>query len=117
MANFTASSGAGGGGCLLEWSLSFDDAANTVTISATHAHFDGSQAPAPQQADVTFQLSTGQSISINLLTARLSTGQLFDGNAATMLNSGPRTRTNVKLSVTADRAKLITHSTQYLPPV
>lgn len=122
MANFSASSGASGwspslnGPCTLEWSLVFDDAANTVTVNATHVKNDGQPAPVPQQAQITLQLNGGQSISLNLITARLSTGQLFDGNAATMLNGGSRTRSGVTLSVSANRAKLITHSTEYQPP-
>lgn len=117
MANFSASSGASGFGCSLEWTLVFDDAANTVTVNATHRKLsDGTAAPAPQQAQITFTLNSGASISLNLITARLSTNQLFDGNSATMLNAGNRTRTNVRLRISADRAALITHSTEYLPP-
>lgn len=116
MADFFASSGAGGGGCLLEWDLHFNDAADTVTITATHKHFDGSPAPDPQQAQITVTLNTSVSVSVNLLTGRLSTGQAFDGTATAIINSGPRTRTGVRLKVSADRAALITHSTEYLPP-
>jgi hypothetical protein len=115
--NFSASSGASGLGFTLEWSLDFDDAANTITINATHVrNSDGAPAPAPQQAELTFRLSNNQSIGVNLITGRLTNGQLFDGTNATMINSGPRTRSGVTLSVSADRASLITNSTSYVPP-
>jgi hypothetical protein len=116
MATFFASSAAGGNGSRLDWTLDFDDTANTATVNATHTHFDGSPSPDPQQAALTFRLNTGQSITVDLLTGLLSTGAPFDGTASTMINTGPRTRTNVKLSVSNDRAKLITYSTTYLPP-
>lgn len=116
MANFSASSGASGLGCALDWDLAFDDAANTVTVNATHAHVDGSPASDPQQAQLTFTLNNGQSIGLNLLTGRLSNNQAFDGTATAIINSGPRTRTNVRLQISADRAAIITHSTQYIPP-
>lgn len=116
MADFFASSGAGGNGCLLEWALRFDDSANTVTVNATHAHFDGSAAPDPQQAQITLTLNSSVSIGLNLLTGRLTNGQPFDGAATKIINSGDRTRTNVRLKISADRAALITHSTEYLPP-
>lgn len=111
MANFSASSGADSRGSHLEWSLVFNDAVDTVTIDASYS----GPAPAPQVAKITIMLNTSVSITLDLLTARLSTGQLFDGDAATMLNSGPRTRTGVRLKVSADRAALITHSTEFLP--
>lgn len=116
MADFFASSGAGGNGCLLEWTLHFDDAADTVTVNATHAHFNGSPAPDPQQAQITLTLNSSVSIGLNLLTGRLTNGQAFDGTATKIINSGDRTRTGVRLKVSADRARLITHSTEYLPP-
>lgn len=116
MADFFASSAAGGNGCRVDWTLNFDDTANTVTIEATHTHFDGSPAPDPQQASITFRLNSGQSITVDLLTGLLSSGGAFDGTASKIINSGPRTRTNVRLSVSTDRAKLITYSTSYLPP-
>ena len=117
MANVSASSGASGLGCILEWSLLFDDAANTVTINATHKRTDGALAPDPQQAQITTTLDTNQTVTVDLLTATIQPGgQLFDGDPASMLNSGPRTRTNVKLKVSADRAAVLTFSTQYQPP-
>lgn len=116
MADIFASSAAGGNGCRLDWTLDFDDVANTVTINATHKRFDGSAAPDPQQAQITFTLNSNVSISLNLLTGLLSQGGAFDGTAGNMLNTGNRTRTNVRLSVSANRARTITHSTQYLPP-
>lgn len=116
MANFFASSAAGGHGCRLDWTLDFDDVANTVTVQATHAHFDGSPSPDPQQADLTFTLNTSVSITLNLLTGMLSQGGAFDGTASEIINSGPRTRTGVRLSLSSGRAKVITFSTAYLPP-
>lgn len=116
MADIIAESAAGGNGCRLDWNLDFDDVANTVTVTATHTRFDGSPAPDPQQAQLTLQLNTSVAISLNLLTGRLSNGQAFDGTATKIINSGPRTRTGVRLSVSTDRARLITFSTEYLPP-
>jgi hypothetical protein len=117
MANFSASAGAYGGGCKLLWSLEFDDAADTVTVTATHARFDDSPAPVPQQAQITFTLNGGVSIGLNLLTGRLTNNQPFDGTATAIINSGLRVRTGVRLQISAGRAALITHSTTYLPPV
>lgn len=116
MAIFSASAGAYGNHCKLIWSLDFDDVANTVAITATHTHFDDTPAPDPQQAALTFTLNTSQSISLDLLTGLLSAGGAFDGTASKIINSGARIRTNVRLKVSADRAKLITFSTAYLPP-
>lgn len=121
MADFFASSGAGGNGCLLEWALDFDDSANTVTVSSTHKHFNGTAAPDPQIARVTITLNTTVDITLDLLTGRLlnaqgGQGQAFDGTATKIINSGDRTRTGVRLKISADRAALITHSTEYLPP-
>lgn len=116
MASFSASSAAGGNGCRLDWSLVFDDVANTLALNATHTHFDGSPAPDPQQAEITFQLNTGQLITVDLLTGMMSQGGAFDGTASKIVNSGQRVRTNVRLRLSTDRAKLITFSTQYMPP-
>lgn len=116
MADIFAEGGAGGNGYRLSWTLDFDDVANTVTIDATHARLDGSPASDPQRAEITVQLNSGQAITVDLLTGMMSTGQAFDGTASTMLNTGPRTRTNVKLSVSTSRSKLIAFSTQYKPP-
>lgn len=116
MATIHAEAGAGAAGCLLSWQLDFDDVANTVTVNATHTHFDGSPAPDPQQAQITLQLNSGQPISLDLLTGRLSNGAAFDGTASKIIDSGPRTRSNVRLTVGSGRGKVITFSTQYLPP-
>lgn len=116
MANFSASSGASSRGFSLDWALAFDDTANTVTITATHTRTDGSAAPDPQVAKVTVTLNTSVAVTVDLLTGLLNNGQAFDGTATKMINSGPRTRTGVKLKISADRAALITHSTEYLPP-
>jgi hypothetical protein len=116
MTNFGASSGADGGGCHLGWDLAFNDAADTVTITAVHTRFDGSAAPAPQVAKMTITLNTSVAITLDLLTGRLGGGQAFDGTATAIINSGPRVRTGVRLKVSADRAALITHSTEYQPP-
>jgi hypothetical protein len=116
VADYIASAGAYGNNCKLVWSLDFDDVANAVAITATHTHFDDSPAPDPQQAVLTFTLNTSQSIDLDLLTGLLSQGGAFDGTATAIINSGTRTRTGVKLKISADRAKLITFSTAYLPP-
>lgn len=116
MADFGASSGADAPGYHFEWLLLFDDTADTVTVTAVHTRRDGSPAPAPQQAGLTLQINSGQAISLNLLTGQLTPGGLFDGTAGNMLNTGPRTRTNVRLRVSANRAAMIDHSTQYQPP-
>jgi hypothetical protein len=116
MADIHVSSAAGGNGCRLDWTLDFNDVANTVTINATHRHFDGSAAPDPQQAQITLTLGNNQTISVNLLTGLLGNGQAFDGTATKIINSGDRTRTGVTLKVTADRAALIVFSTEYIPP-
>lgn len=116
MADISASSAAGGNGCRLDWTLHFDDAADTVTIEATHTRFDGSVAPDPQQAAITIQVNSGQAVTVDLLTGLLSTGGAFDGTASKIINSGPRTRTNVRLTVSTKRAKAINFSTTYTPP-
>lgn len=116
MADIQASSAAGGNGCRLDWELHFDDTANTVTVTATHTRFDGSSAPDPQQAEITLVLNSSVNVSLNLLTGRLSNNQPFDGTATKIINSGPRTRTNVRLRVSQERARLIEFSTSYLPP-
>lgn len=116
MADIFAQSAAGGNGFRLDWTLDFDDVANTVTVDATHTRSNGSVAPDPPQAQITLQLNGGQGIGLDLLTGRLSNGVAFDGTATKIINSGPRTRTSVRLSVSNDRAKLITFSTQYQPP-
>lgn len=116
MANFSASSGAFSRGYSLDWTLDFDDAANTVTVTVVYGRPAGSPDADPQAAKMTLTLNSSVQITLDFLTARLSTGQLFDGSAAPMLNAGARTRSGVKLKVSADRAALITHSTEFLPP-
>lgn len=120
MADFHASNGTDSQGFHLQWALVFDDSANTVTITADHTRSNGSAAPNPQVARVTFVLNSSVDITLDLLTGRLlnaqgGQGQAFDGTATAIINSGPRTRTNVRLRISADRAALITHSTEYLP--
>lgn len=118
MADILASGGAGGNNCKVLWDLDYDDAANTVTIAATHTHFDDSPAPDPQQAQITVQLNSGQAISVDLLTGLLSTGGPFSQTSpGPIINAGPKTRTSVRLRISAGRAQLITISTEYLPPV
>lgn len=118
MAEFFAASGAGANDCRLDWVLDFDDVANTVTITATHTRFDGSPAPDPQVASLTFQLNSGQSISVDLLTGLLSNGQVFSpASPGRMIDGVPKTRTNVRLSLSSGRAKVITFDTTYQPPV
>lgn len=117
MADVFATAGAGGNNCKVDWTMDFDDSADTVTITATHTHFDGSPAPDPQQADITVQLNSGVSVGVNLLTGVLSTGGNFSqASPGKIINAGAKTRTGVRLRVTADRAALISFSTQYLPP-
>lgn len=117
MADVFAEAGAGGNNCRLDWTLDFDDSANTVTIDATHTHFDRSPAPDPQQAEITVILNTSVSVTVDLLTGLLSQGGAFvQGSPGKMINAGPKTRTNVRLKVSADRARLISFTTQYLPP-
>lgn len=116
MANVFAESAAGGNGCRLDWSLTFDDQADTVTITATHRRFDGTAAPNPQEAQITLTLNSSVSIGVNLLTGRMSNNQLFDGQNRAIVNDGPRVRTGVRLRVSADRAASLTFSTEYTPP-
>lgn len=116
MADIFVEAGAGGNGCKLLWTLDFNDTADTVAITATHTHFDGSPAPDPQQAQISLELNSSVAITVNLLTGRLGTGQAFDGTATKIVNSGTRTRTGVRLKVSANRAALISFSTQYQPP-
>lgn len=117
MADISASAGAGAAGCKFLWDLHFDDAANTVAITAVHTHFDGSPAPDPQQAKITVILNTSVSITVDCLAGTLSTGGNFSqASPGPMLNAGAKTRTGVKLKVSADRAAALTFSTQYTPP-
>lgn len=118
-----AEGGAGAGGHRLTWTLAFDDVADTITINATHAQFSGAeQLAAPQEAQIVLELSNGQSIRLNLLTGVLFNNNngnslgLFDGVAGNMLNTGDRTRTNVRLRVAAGRGRVLTFSTLYQPP-
>lgn len=128
---------AGGNGHRVDWTLDFNDTANTITIDAKHTRMasdgQGGFLPAlaePQRAWITVQLNTGQARTVDLVTGMigvasgplndintvLNNPQLFDGNAAEMLNSGPRVRTGVRLTVSADRAAMMSFSTQYKPP-
>lgn len=117
MADIIASGGAGANGCKFLWDLDFDDSANTVTITAVHTHFDDSPAPDPQQAEITVILNSSVSVTVDCLTGRLSTGGNFSqANPGPMLNSGARTRTNVRLRVSQDRAAAISFTTQYTAP-
>jgi hypothetical protein len=113
MAVINASGGAGAAGHKLLWTLAFDDAANTITINATHTRFDGTAAAGnPQAAAITVERNNGQGLTLNLLTD----GTIFDGAAANMLNTGPRTRTGVTLKVAGGRGQVLTFSTAYTPP-
>jgi hypothetical protein len=117
MANVNGIGGAGANNCKVLWTLDFDDAADTVTINAVHTHFDGSPAPDPQQAEITVQLNSSVDITVNLLTGTLSIGGNFSqASPGPMLNAGPKTRTGVRLKVSANRAAAIAFSTQYLAP-
>jgi hypothetical protein len=122
MADIFAESAAAGNGHRLDWDLHFDDVANTVTVTATHSRMardaQGNFLPQladPQQALINM-LFNGTPLALNLLTGRLSNGVAFDGTASRIIGSGPRTRTGVTVSVTADRARVITFSTTYQPP-
>lgn len=131
MADVFAQAGAGGNNCKVLWNLDFDDVANTVTIDSTHTHFDGSPCPDPRKAWITVLLNTSVNITVDLLTGEVGTpnGPLDDpntiltgrqpfvqGSPGKMINAGPKTRTGVRLKISADRAALISFSTQYLPP-
>jgi hypothetical protein len=112
MAIYFFSGGAGGNNCKLLWSGEHDDAAQTVKLTVTHTHFDGSACPMPVQAQITVQLNSGQPFAIDLQTD----GGLFDGGPANMLNAGEQTKSNIRLKVGAGRSAVIAISTQYQPP-
>jgi hypothetical protein len=117
MADVFASAGAGGRNCRLDWTLDFDDVANTVTLNATHTHFDGTAAPDPPQAQITIQLNTSVDITVDLLTGLMSQGGQFSQAApGKIVNQGPKVRTGVRLKVSANRAGALSFSTQYTPP-
>lgn len=139
MANITGHGGAGAQNCKILWDLLFDDAANTVTITATHTHFDGTPAPNPQRAWITTKLNTSVDITVDTVTglfgnpsgpldpsgnvdlmnpATILTGTQNFSQAAPgiMINAGPKTRTGVKLKVSADRAAAFSFTTTYIPP-
>lgn len=122
MADITASGGAGARNCKFLWDLDFDDAADTVKITATHTHFDDSPAPDPQVAQITVILNSSVDITVDCLTGRILNAQGGQGAAfsqaspGVMINAGPKTRTGVRLRVSATRAQLIEFTTQYTPP-
>jgi len=117
MADIIASAGASSNDHKLRWDLHFDDVADTVTITANHTHLDDSPDENPQQAEITVILNNSVEITVDLLTGLLSTGGNFSQTSpGIMLNVGSRTRTGVKLKVSADRAGIISFTTQYLPP-
>lgn len=122
MADISGSGGAGANNCKVLWTLHFDDTADTVTIDAVHTHFDGTPAPDPQQAEITVQLNSSVDITVDLLTGRLLTAQggqgtaFVQGSPGIMLNTGAKTRTGVRLKVSANRAAAISFSTQYTAP-
>ena len=117
MANITASGGAGSNGVKFLWDLVFDDVANTVQIATTYTKFDGTPAPSPPQvASITVVLNTSVNVTVNCLTGTLSTGGNFSqGSPGPMLNTS-KTRTNVRLRVSANRAAALEFSTQFTPP-
>lgn len=116
MADISAEARVPARGCALDWSLHFDDVADTITVRADYTLVvNGQPAPTPLEASLTFRLNTQQAITLDLLTGRLSTGALFDGTAGNMLNTGDRVRTGVRLSITPDRAQAISYSATLTP--
>jgi hypothetical protein len=131
MADVHAHAGAGANNCAFIWDLDFVDAANTVTINATHKHFDGTPAPDPVRAWITVILNTSVEITVDTVTGLTGTPNGDPNNLATvltgtvnfsqaspgeMLNAGPKTRTGVRLKVSADRAAMVSFATTYMPP-
>jgi hypothetical protein len=99
------------------WDLVFDDVANTVTITATHTTFAGQAATDPQQASITVILNSSVNVTVDCLTGTLSTGGNFSqASPGPMLNAGAKTRTGVRLRVSANRAAALEFTTQYTPP-
>jgi hypothetical protein len=131
MADVIGHGEAGANNCKIVWDLHFDDAANTVTISAVHTHFDGSPAPDPQKAWITVRLNSSVDITVDTLTGKMGTPDrppedpaavltnqqnFSQASPGPMLNAGVKPRTGVKLKVSADRAAAISFSTQYTAP-
>lgn len=117
MANIFVSAGASAIRGRLAWDLTFDDVANTVTINAVHTRPNGSPAPDPLVAIITVTLEGGASVSVDLLTGLLNGGAPFvQGSPGKMINAGPKTRTSVRLTVSADRAASISFATEYQQP-
>jgi hypothetical protein len=108
--------------CKLPWSFHFDDVANTVTITATHSKNDDSPVPDPQNAQLTIVLNTSVDATVDLLTGKLTAppalaGQDFSqASPGEVLNAGPKTRTGVRLKVSANRAAAVEFRFAYTPP-
>lgn len=111
MATIHAEGAAGANNCRLDWILDFDDVANTVTLSATHTHFDGSPAPDPRVAGITLQLNSGQPRTFDLLTMTAPS----DGEPG-ILGKGAQVFTGIKLRIGSGRGQVISFATEYLPP-
>lgn len=117
MADVFAQGAAGGRNCRLDWSVDFDDSADTVTINATHTHFDGSAAPNPPVATLIVTLNSSVDIAVDLLTGDLTPGgQFSQASPGVIVNAGAKVRTGVRLKVSADRAAAMFFTTQYTPP-
>jgi len=117
MANFSASSGAMSLGYSLDWTLAFDDAADTVVIEALYTQPPNGVIPVPWRARLTIILNTSVDATVDLITGLLvpSGVPFVQDSPGNMLNAGPKTRTGVKLKVSADRAAAISHSTEFFP--
>jgi hypothetical protein len=108
--------------CKLPWNFHFDDAANTVTITATHTKNDDTAATDPQNAQLTIVLNTSLDATVDLLTGKLTAPPALAGedfsqtSPGEILNAGSKTRTGVKLKVSANRAAAVQFSFAYTPP-
>jgi phage baseplate assembly protein gpV len=118
MSNVHAQGTVGANGCMMPWSVDFDDAANTVTVNTTHTRFDGSPCSDPSEASITVTLNTSVNITVDCLTGKLSSGGDFSQTSpGELLNAGPKVRTGVRLRVSPDRAAVLAFTVRYTPPL
>jgi len=104
--------GASAGGHELIWEAQHDDVARTVVLTATHTQIGGlPQLGLPLRADIFVELNNGQPREFDLLT----TVAPSDGQPG-LINKGPQTFTNVNLKVAQDRGRVISFTTEYVPP-